>query len=338
MLVPSLMSLGPSFSVPAGFPVALQVQVQDDCGNPLTNGRVQVSFSNGDIPLNMQALQQNGAWDGTWTTNHPSSQVVVTVNAENPTANITGSIEITGGLGTPLNPPQVPQGGVVSGATFAPNTPIAPGAIVSLFGSMLADSSGGATSLPLPNQLAGTSLQAGGIAMPILYTSSGQLNAVVPYELVPNTSHQILVQRDTTLSVPVSVDVGPAQPGVFFQSPSQGIIFAYRGQTDFLAAPGTPTTAGDVLVIYSAGLGPVKPAIGDGVGAPGNPPATTLNQPTVMIGGVNAPVQFSGLAPGFVGLYQINAQVPPGITPGNQVPVILSIAGQTSPAVTIAVK
>jgi uncharacterized protein (TIGR03437 family) len=338
MLVPTLTSLGPSFSVPAGFPVALQVQVQDDCGVPLSSGRVQASFSNGDIPLSMQPLQQNGRWDGTWSTNHPSSQVVVTVSAENPNANISGSMEITGGLGTPINPPQVPQGGVVSGATFAPNTPIAPGAIVSLFGTLLSDSTGGASSLPLPDQLFGTSLQAGGIAMPILFTSGGQLNAVVPYELVPNTSHQILVQRDTTLSVPVSVDVGAAQPGVFFQAPNQGIIFAYRGQANFLAAPGSPTTAGDVLVIYSAGLGAVTPAIADGVGAPGSPPATTVNQPTVSIGGVNAPVQFSGLTPAFVGLYQINAQVPPGITPGNQVPVVISIAGQTSPAVNIAVK
>lgn len=174
--------------------------------------------------------------------------------------------------------------------------------------------------------------------MPILYTSNGQVNAVVPYGLTPNTSQQVLVQRDATLSVPVSVDVGPAQPGVFFQAPMQGIIIAYRGQTNFLAAPGSPATAGDVLVIYSAGLGPVIPAVADGVGAPSNPPATTTSQPTVTIGGINAPIQFSGLAPGFVGLYQVNAVVPPGVTPGNQVPVILSIAGQTSPPVTIAVK
>jgi uncharacterized protein (TIGR03437 family) len=341
MLVPSITSLGPSFSVPAGFPVALQVQVQDDCGNALNSGRVQVSFSNGDLPLSMQPLQQSGKWDGTWSTSHPTSSVVVTVSAEDSNATITGSREITGGLGTPIDPPLVPQGGVVSGATFAPNTPVAPGAIVSLFGAKLADATGGASSLPLPNQLSGTSLVAGGIPMPILFTSSGQLNAVVPFGLTPNTSHQILVQRDATLSVPVSVDVGPAQPGVFFrtvEAPMQGIIFAYRGAANFLAAPGSPATAGDVLVIYSAGLGLVAPAVGDGFGAPASPTANTVNQPTVSIGGVNAPVQFSGLAPGFVGLYQVNALVPQGIAPGNQVPVTISIAGQTSPAVTIAVK
>jgi len=338
VLVPAVTSLGPSFSVPAGFPVALEVQVQDDCGNPLNNGRVQVSFSNGDIPLSMQPQLQSGKWEGTWSTNHPASSVVVTVSAQDPTDAITGSRQLTGGLGTPIDPPLIPQGGVVSGASFAPNTPLAGGEIVSLFGTKLSDTTAGAASIPLPIQLSGTSLVIGGIAMPILYTSSGQVNAVVPYGLTPNTSHQVLVQRDATLSVPVSVDVGPAQPGIFFQAPMQGIIIAYRGQTNFLAAPGSPATAGDVLVIYSAGLGPVSPAVADGSGAPSNPPATTTTQPMVTVGGVNAPIQFSGLAPGFVGLYQVNAVVPTGVTPGNQVPVILSIAGQTSPAVTIAVK
>jgi len=286
----------------------------------------------------MQPQLVNGKWEGTWSTNHPASSVVVTVSAEDPTDTIGGSRQLTGGLGTPIDPPLIPQGGVVSGASFAPNTPLAPGEIVSLFGTKLADTTAGAASLPLPTQLSGTSLVIGGIGMPILYTSNGQVNAVVPYGLTPNTSQQVLVQRDATLSVPVSVDVGPAQPGVFFQAPMQGIIIAYRGQTNFLAAPGSPATAGDVLVIYSAGLGPVIPAVADGVGAPSNPPATTTSQPTVTIGGINAPIQFSGLAPGFVGLYQVNAVVPPGVTPGNQVPVILSIAGQTSPPVTIAVK
>ena len=340
MLIPAVTSLGPSFNVPAGFPVAMQVQVQDDCGNPLNSGRVQVSFSNGDGAISMHPLLQNGKWDGTWSTNHPTADVVVTVTADDSTGTIMGSRQLSGGLGTPINPPLISPGGVVSGATFASATPLAPGAIVSLFGTQLSDTTASASMLPLPELLAGTSLSIGGITMPLLFTSGGQVNAVVPYGLTPNTSQQVLVQRDATLSVPAQVDVGPAQPGIFFrtvEAPMQGIIFAFRGQTNFLATPGSPATAGDVLVIYSAGLGPVNPAVADGVGAPSSPPATTTNQPTVTVGGVPAVVQFSGLAPGFVGLYQVNAVVPNGVTPGNQVPVVISIAGQTSPAVTIAV-
>jgi uncharacterized protein (TIGR03437 family) len=63
----------------------------------------------------------------------------------------------------------------------------------------------------------------------------------------------------------------------------------------------------------------------------------TLTQPTVTIGGRNADVSFSGLAPGFVGLYQVNVKVPDGAAPGNAVPVVLTIGGATSNTATIAI-
>ena len=66
--------------------------------------------------------------------------------------------------------------------------------------------------------------------------------------------------------------------------------------------------------------------------------ARTVDLVNVTIGGVPAQVDFSGLAPGFAGLYQVNAVVPAGVTPGNDVPVVLSVAGQTSPPVTMAVQ
>jgi adhesin/invasin len=68
------------------------------------------------------------------------------------------------------------------------------------------------------------------------------------------------------------------------------------------------------------------------------PPANTVAHAAVTIGGQTATVTFSGLSPGFAGLYQIDAVVPTGITPANDVPVIVSIAGEISPTVTIAVK
>ncbi len=71
---------------------------------------------------------------------------------------------------------------------------------------------------------------------------------------------------------------------------------------------------------------------------PSAPAATTNDQPQVTIGGKGSTVVFSGLTPGLVGVYQINAVVPPGVTAGDQVPVVINISGQVSPAVTIAVK
>jgi uncharacterized protein (TIGR03437 family) len=105
-----------------------------------------------------------------------------------------------------------------------------------------------------------------------------------------------------------------------------------------VAQPGTPVTGGDILAIFCTGLGAVTPAVADGAGAPTSPLSTTVATPTVTVGGTVAKVTFSGLSPGFVGLYQIDAIVPSGLTPGNQVPVVITIAGQTSPPATIAVK
>ena len=108
-----------------------------------------------------------------------------------------------------------------------------------------------------------------------------------------------------------------------------------------LAQPGTPASIGETVVIYCTGLGPVTPKVAEGAPPPGSPLSTAVKPVTVTIGGVAATVSFAGLTPGDPGLYQINAVVPSGIETGNAVPVVISVAGQTSPirpAVTMAVK
>jgi uncharacterized protein (TIGR03437 family) len=89
-------------------------------------------------------------------------------------------------------------------------------------------------------------------------------------------------------------------------------------------------------VIYSAGLGVTNQPVADGAASPGSPPAQTQAPVTVSIGGQNANVAFAGLTPTLVGLYQVNVVMPAGVTPGNAVPVLLTVAGQTSPAAIIA--
>jgi uncharacterized protein (TIGR03437 family) len=100
--------------------------------------------------------------------------------------------------------------------------------------------------------------------------------------------------------------------------------------------PSAPAQAGDVLVIYCAGLGVTNQPVADGAASPGSPPTQTQAPVTVSIGGQNANVLFAGLTPTLVGLYQVNVVMPAGVTPGNAVPVLLTVAGQTSPAAIIA--
>ena len=93
---------------------------------------------------------------------------------------------------------------------------------------------------------------------------------------------------------------------------------------------------GGVIQIFATGLGPVNPTVKTGEASPSNPPATVTSAVTCTVGGVSAPVQFAGLAPGFVGLYQVNVAIPAGVT--GTVPVVLTQGGVASNTVTIVVR
>ena len=116
------------------------------------------------------------------------------------------------------------------------------------------------------------------------------------------------------------------------------IVVIEANGNEFLNTPSAPASAGDALAIYGSGLGAVTPPVQAGTPAPLSPPAQTASPVTVTIGGKNAQVLFAGLAPGYAGLYQVNVVVPPGIAAGSSVPVVLSVAGASSPAVTIAIQ
>ncbi len=103
--------------------------------------------------------------------------------------------------------------------------------------------------------------------------------------------------------------------------------------------PGSrPVNHGEFLSIFCAGLGDVTNRPATGAAALGNPLSTTIANPTVTIGEVPAAVSFSGLAPGFVGLYQVNVEVPSNAPTGEAVEVGLTIGGVASNTVTIAIQ
>jgi uncharacterized protein (TIGR03437 family) len=286
-----------------------------------------------------------GIWQGTWKplTAGPVLVSVTAVLAQGGNL-VAGQASVLSGVVSAPAPaattPTVTAQGVVHAASDQGGVPIAPGGLITVYGVNLADGVGQSKGLPLPQQLNGTQVLLGNQPLPILYTSAGQLNVQVPYGVPVDTQYQLTVQHGNTLSVPQSLVVAQAQPGIFTvnqQGTGQGSIVKSDQVT--LAQPGTPASIGETVVIYCTGLGAVTPAVKEGSPAPTTPPlSTTVNPVTVTIGGKAAQVAFSGLTPGYAGLYQINAVVPSGITTGDAVPVVLSVAGQTSPAVTIAVR
>jgi uncharacterized protein (TIGR03437 family) len=329
----------------------MEVQISDGCGNLVgtanQSASVKATFSNRDS-VQMTHIG-NGIWQGTW---RPLSAgtvtMVVTAFQSSQNGNVIGgqSNTLTAVAIAPsvaAAAPLVTSNGVVHAASDVGGVPIAPGGLITIYGQNLAEGSGPSSGLPLPQQLNGTQVLLGDQPLPILYTNPLQLNVQVPYGVPVNTQYQLTVQRGSAYSAPQSLVVAPAQPGIFTVNQTgagQGSIVKSDGVT--LAQPGTPASVGETVVIYCTGLGAVTPRVAEGVPPPSvSPLSTTDNLVTVMIGDKTAEVIFSGLTPGDPGLYQINAIVPSGIATGDAVPVVIRVAGQTSPispAVTMAVK
>lgn len=338
-LLPVFTLLGVNFTSPAAWPAAIEVSIADDCGSPMSSGAVAASFSNGDPPLALSSFQ-SGRWSATWTPEHPFSSLTVKLNAESFTPALTGSAEITGSA--PANPrvPIIGVGGIVSAASYVSSP--APGTLISLFGTALADFLAGANGLPLPDQLATTSVILKGARAPLVYVSENQINALVPYQLPGNAKYQVIVLRGMTLSSPETIAIFDSQPAVFTTDQSgkgQGHIYIVGSDgAQTLAAPASPASAGHVLTVYCAGLGEVQPPLVAGVAAPAGQLENTVNPVTATIGGVAANVLFAGLTPGFTGLYQINMTVPRGVTRGDAVPLVLTVAGIASQPVSMAIR
>lgn len=245
--------------------------------------------------------------------------------------------------------PQINVGGVVSNASFTAGEAIAPGEIVAIFGtSLTSGASLLASTIPLPTRLAGTSVLINGIPAPLIYVSPLQIVAQVPelIGIISATFQVTVLTANGTVSSPgVTVPIASSSPGIFaldrngsgpgaILRNSDFSVICPQGRTD--CAP-NPAVRGEDVAIFMTGLGQVggRWVCGPSFGADSATNTTPLI-PVVTIGGVQAIVTYSGLASGFVGLYQVNIVVPAGAPVGDQVPVTVNMGGQSN-TVTIAI-
>jgi len=108
----------------------------------------------------------------------------------------------------------------------------------------------------------------------------------------------------------------------------RGLPTVVRAKNNQLVTLSNPIHPEDAIVMYLTGLGATWPEVPDGYPGPGSPLAMTLMPPVVTLGGVELPVEFAGLTPGEVGVYQINARVPYWAPVGMDVPLEIRQAGQ----------
>jgi uncharacterized protein (TIGR03437 family) len=208
--------------------------------------------------------------------------------------------------------------GVVNTASYSPFTAgVSPGDFVILYGSNLGPSKlQGASSLPLPTTLDNVQVLVNNVPAPISYVQANQVAVIVPYETTASVA-QFQVINNKQASNVITEFVNLSTPGVFTQDESGSGYAAALHVDGSLVTPDSPAQAGETVAMYMSGLGTVFPAILDGVGAPSSPPSTTTNTFTAAISGTAANVAFQGLAPTFAGLYQVNIQIPSGLTSGD---------------------
>jgi uncharacterized protein (TIGR03437 family) len=240
---------------------------------------------------------------------------------------------------------------------------VAPGQLASAYASAGVSQIAKAASAPLPISLGGVSLSVGGklsfnttsgwnydatgaLQAPLLFAGPTQVNLQIPPGISPGAAIAAQLTKPDGKILLTTFNVETATPGIFSllqNGRGQGAVlnpdYSQNGDPATIAGA-KPAARGSVIQIYATGAGATIPALAAGEAAPasGNPLVFTQVKPTVTIGGKAAEVQFSGMAPGYVGLWQINARIPDDVTPGNAVPLSITADGATSNTVTIAVQ
>lgn len=220
--------------------------------------------------------------------------------------------------------------GVVNAASTAPFTAgVSRGELITLFGSNLGPSTPAiASTIPFPTSLGGVKVMINNIPAPIYSVSSSQVSVIVPYEIQESAGSvaQIQVINNGQSSNTVTEFVNLTTPGAF-TNPVGGLGYAAAEHAGgALVTPSNPAQIGETIQVFVTGLGDVFPSIADG--AAGVVSATTSSNPiTADINGTSAMITYAGLAPQLAGLYQVNLQIPTGLTAGDNV---LDISGPDS--------
>jgi uncharacterized protein (TIGR03437 family) len=249
-----------------------------------------------------------------------------------------GEIAFTGHVGSfsvPFNGysrpyPAISPNGVVNAASGQIGQGLAPGSYVAIYGSALSDALQveSTASLPVSLSQVSVSFDAGTLSLPghLHFVSPGQINVQIPWEFQGQTSVQMKVTMGGLQSAVYTLPLAPTSPGIF----EINGVAAAEDANYAVIGPNHPAVRGQPIAIFVNGLGPVSntPASGGPSGFDWTL-AQTASLPTVTIGGVNAKVDFAGLTPSTVGLYQINLTVPASLSAGNP-QIVVSVGGVSS--------
>jgi len=224
---------------------------------------------------------------------------------------------------------------VLNGASNRVGQPVSPGSWATAYGNFAGVSATTATATPFPKTLGGVTVTVDGTDAPIYFVSGTQVNFLIPAGTV--TGVKPVQVKTSGATVSGTVRLIPAAPGLFVKDAATPPKGAILNQDSTENTSGNLARRGQVIQIFGAGAGELSAAIADGAVAPSSPIVTTRATPQVFIGGVEAVVQFSGMAPQLVGLWQVNAVIPDRAFINGRTPVQVFQSGVDSNEVTIFV-
>ena len=232
-----------------------------------------------------------------------------TIAVQNPQSALSNLLSLS--VGQPA--PQFTAASVVNAASYV-GAGVAPGEIVTVYGSNFGTQSS-------------TQVTFDYVPATILYVTSTQLAATVPY-FVSGTTSMIVISNGEA-SAPVTLNVIPAVPAIFSADASGKGQGAALNQDYSINSASNPAPVGSVVQLFGTGGGTLT-----------NDTLPLLTLPvSATVGGASAQVTYAGIAPGLVqGAMQVNVQIPSGITPGPAVPIVLTVGQSMTNQVTLAIR
>jgi uncharacterized protein (TIGR03437 family) len=247
------------------------------------------------------------------------------------------SVSTSAGLSNPVafavNPvaPFADSAGILNSGSWTRS--IAPGSLISIFGTNLSTGTASAAATPLPFELAGSSIVVNGSPAPLLYVSPTQINAQVPYETRTGAA-SLTIKSGKVTGEPVAFNVVANGPGVMM-IPQTNHALGVNYPEGSINSAQHPATPGEFLILYIIGQGQVDNPVPTGAAAPFSPLSNALAPVRAIIGGQDAQVLFAGLLPGYVGVLQVNLLVP--LVPSGEHVLQVTIGEASANATTVSI-
>jgi uncharacterized protein (TIGR03437 family) len=227
--------------------------------------------------------------------------------------------------------------GVQNGAASTPQTGVAPGSVISIYGSNLASAVATGPQDPLTQTLSGTVVQVAKRLLPLFFVSPGQINAELPADFAEG-SETLTVSAQGQPDVRASFTIVRNAPGLFQQTVNQQSFAVAMHENGSAVTPDSPARRGELLTIYGTGFGPTDPMRPVGFAVPQTPPFLLLDAVTVLVGGAAIPAQNALAVPGRVAVDAVQFQLGDGAPSATNAPLRISINGQQSNTVLLPVQ